>query len=387
MYNKPEIIFTFPGCLGGVSSFNFNIINNSLLIKQFHSKVILIKAAEDKRPLFLESFNVDETIIFNFSYKENQYYVKKRLNQLLGKTKGAIVTDNALTITAARLFDNPKTIFHLIHDYYYVNQNIQMGNLVDVAIAHSSFFSDAVFAANPNYFNNSSFYIPYGVQQVKVLPLKQNEVLNVVFLGRLDSSKGVALLHEIDAKLEHTNVKVNWNIIGKGSLKDALHQQWASNSNVTFYEPDSTSGVYELLQKQDIFVFPTSFEGTPVSILECLANGVVTITNDLPGGIRDIIKQGIGFRCDLNDLNEFVNYIVTLNSDRTLLAKMQQKCFELANEKYDIKKNADKYFDVFLKYRQFKRLVKTKASNMSRFDKPLLPNWFVIFFRSIRGIF
>lgn len=55
MNNKPEIIFTFPSCLGGVASFNFNIINNSQLIKQFYSKVILIKAEEDERPLFLES--------------------------------------------------------------------------------------------------------------------------------------------------------------------------------------------------------------------------------------------------------------------------------------------------------------------------------------------
>ena len=45
--SKPEIIFTFPIALGGVSSFNFNIINNSKLLKKFYSKVILLKEVNE----------------------------------------------------------------------------------------------------------------------------------------------------------------------------------------------------------------------------------------------------------------------------------------------------------------------------------------------------
>src|ERR1035437_3604308 len=92
--NKPEIVFTLPACMGGVASFNYNIINHSRLIKNFYSKVILLKADEDTRPLFLDKFEVDEVNIFTFSYKENQYYVYKRLNKLLSNCEGAIVTDN-----------------------------------------------------------------------------------------------------------------------------------------------------------------------------------------------------------------------------------------------------------------------------------------------------
>jgi rRNA large subunit m3Psi methyltransferase RlmH len=68
------------------------------------------------------------------------------LNQLLGNDEGAIVTDNSLTLSAADRFNNPKTIFHLIHDFFYVKQNIIFGDKIDVAVAHSSFFSDAVYA-------------------------------------------------------------------------------------------------------------------------------------------------------------------------------------------------------------------------------------------------
>ncbi|MEO8413538.1 MAG: glycosyltransferase [Ginsengibacter sp.] len=384
MTDKPEIVFTLPACMGGVASFNYNIINYSRLIKKFYSKVILIKAKEDERPLFSDTFIADEVITFNYSAKENHYYVQQRLNKLLGEKQGVLVTDNSLTIHAARLFNNSKTVFHLIHDYFYVKQNIQMGDMVDVAIAHSSFFSDSVFASGPGLFFNRNFFIPYGVKQAGALPVKNNLKLNLVFLGRLDEGKGVRKLYEINEGLKKKNIQVCWTIIGKGVLKKSLQEQWKYEADVTFYEPESTGEVYKILCDQDIFVFPTSFEGTPVSILECLANGVVTITNDLPGGIRDIVKENIGYRCELNNIHQYVEIIANLDKDRALLKQMQQNCFELSVKQYDIEKNADNYFEIFLQYEKFRRKKKSSVGKMARLDKAFLPNYLVRFLRSIK---
>ncbi|HTB53348.1 MAG TPA: glycosyltransferase [Ferruginibacter sp.] len=385
MTNKPEIIFAFPALMGGVASFNYNIINNSRLIKQVYSKVILIRPIEDKRPLFLDTFIADEVVTFTYSYNENQFYVKKRLNELLGQSKGAIVTDNFLTIATAKLFNNPKTVFHLLHDFFYVNQNIVLKDMIDVAIAHSSFFSDAVFASNPELFGNRNFYIPYGVKQLPVLPEKNNAVLNIVFLGRLDHSKGVLLLHDIEKALIEKGIHVNWTIIGKGILKAELLQQWQGHNNVSFFEPDSTDDVYRILSIQDIFVFPTTFEGTPVSILECLSNGVVTIVNDLPGGIRDIVTANTGFRCALNNISDFVNAITILNNDRVLLKQLQSSCYELSVSKYNIANNADNYFKLFLQYEKYRRPVKNTSVPLSFLDKAVFPNALVKFIRKIKG--
>lgn len=386
MPNKPTIIFTFPNCMGGVSSFNYNIINYSSLINNFHSKVVLLKAKEDNRLPFLEKFLADEVILFEYSNKENQYYVQKRLNQLLGNEPGAIVTDNALTLSAADRFNNPKTTFHLLHDFFYVNQNITFGNKIDVAIAHSSFFSDAVYASNPLDFANRSFYIPYGVKESSPRLNKPiSSKLNLVFLGRLDKGKGVKYLFEIEQLLIKKNIEVNWTIIGKGPYKENLETQWKNNKNIQFFEPDLTSEVYEILEKQDIFIFPTSLEGTPVSILECLANGVVTIVNDLPGGIRDIVTKDIGFRCKLNNIEEFANNIILLHNDRNLLKQMQLNSFELFKKAYTIEKNADNYFELFLQFDSLKR--KIKNSNpipMSRLDRKYIPNFITNFLRSLK---
>jgi glycosyltransferase involved in cell wall biosynthesis len=382
--NKPEIVFTLPACMGGVASFYYNIINHSHLIKNFYSKVILIKAEEDNRPLFLDKFSADEVITFDYSSKENQYYVQKRLSKLLGEMPGALVTDSSITLSAAGLFNNPKTVFHLVHDYFYVKQTTGMADMIDAVIAHSSFFSDAVFASNPNLFFNRNFFIPYGVEQLPGFPAKNNGQLKLVFIGRLDEGKGVMKLYKIEEGLKKNNVNVNWTIIGKGAQKPALLEQWKSNKNITFCEPDSTKEVYDLLAMQDIFVFPTSFEGTPVSILECMANAVVTITNDLPGGIRDIVKENVGFRCELNNLDQYEEIITRLDKDRERLRQMQKNCFGLSQSSYNIEKNADNYFKIFLQYENFRRDKKHGKVKMSRLDKAFIPNSLVRFVRSIK---
>jgi len=381
--NKPEIIFAFPAIMGGVASFNFNIINNSSLLKNFYSKVILMHEASDKRPLFTEQFNTDEQIVFEYSDKENQYYLQKRLNTLLGNNVGAIVTDNGLTMEAANRFNNPKSIYSLLHDYYYVNQQIKLGDLADVAIAHSSFFSDAVFAAAPKLFANRVFYIPYGVKQFADFPQKNEGALNLVFLGRLEEEKGVLKLFEIEKGLQQLGILVNWTIIGKGILKQQLIKQWEGKP-ISFYEPDTTEEVFELLKKQDVFIFPTLFEGTPVSILESLSAGVVPMTHDLPGGIRDIVTNEIGYRCKIGAVSEFVQKIKALHHDRTLLKTMQQNCFALAHGSYDVKVNADKYFDLFLRYGEMQREQKIAARKLVKLDLPIFSNTITTFIRSLK---
>lgn len=381
--NKPEIVFTFPAIMGGVASFNFNLINNSSLIKHFHSKVILMKELTDTRPLFTEKFDVDEEILFQYSDKENQFHLQKRLSKLLGEGEGAVVTDNGLTMETARRFNNHKAVYSLVHDYYYVTQQIKLRDLADVAIAHSSFFSDAIFSALPQLFANRCFYLPYGVKQLPSFPQKIDGALNLIFVGRLVQEKGVLQLFEIEKELQKLSLQVNWTIIGKGNLKQQLIRQW-EGKKIAFYEPDTTAEVYDILQKQDIFIFPTLFEGTPVSVLECLSAGVVTITHDLPGGIRDIVKNGIGYRCNVDAINEFVDKIVILQKNRVLLKKMQTNCFELANSSYDVKENSEKYFDLFIKYDTFRRKEKSAPRKLQKLNSSFISNNITRFLRSLK---
>lgn len=386
MENKPTLVFTLPAAMGGVASFNFNIINNAPFNKVFYTKVILLKAKEDNRPIFKDHFNVDECITFSYSFKENQYFVLKRLETLIGKEAGAVVCDNGLTLQACSIFQNPKTVFHLLHDYFYVNQHIAFQNLVDVAIAHSSFFSDCILAFNPKDFANHCFYLPYGVTQYDKMPDKnRGDKLQLFYLGRLSKGKGVDKLLKIEEILNKNNVCVQWTIIGKGELKEGLIESWRGKNNITFISPETTEEVFNLLKEQDVFIFPTEFEGTPVSIMEALSNACVTLVNDLPGGIRDLITPDVGCRLPINNVDEFASIIISLHHDRNKLAELQYQAWAKAKNYYDIKSNAEHYLNLFAHFKELKRLdKKSEINKLSRLDKPYLPNSWVKFIRNLR---
>lgn len=385
MDKNAVIVFTFPDVMGGVSSFNYNIIQFSRVKQDIRVKVILIREIEDDRAFFLDRIDNVETIRFSYSRRENQYLACKRLKKCIGDEPGALVCDNRITLLTAQLFSENKTVFHLIHDFFYVKQNIGFARTVDVAISHSTFFADCIFASNPESFHNRSLYIPYGVKQWETFPFKvPNHSLKLVFLGRLEHSKGVHLLNDMDDILQSRGIHVDWLIIGKGRLENFLKNQWIDKSNVVFRSADTNKEIYEWLSEQDVFVFPTTFEGTPVSILECMSNGIVTLVSDLPGGIRDIVTEDIGFKLPMQDTEAFVSAIIRLHNDRNMLAECQRASWNKAVAEYDIEHNADLYFNVFLEYAKFKRkYIPRNRPHLSRLDKPYLPNAFVKIIRRV----
>lgn len=380
-----EIVFTLPAAMGGVASFNFNLINTASLKGTITTRVILIKAKEDTRPVFTDQFDVDDFFVFEYSYQENQYFVCKRLEKLIGKKKGAVVCDNALTIQCCKLFNNPKTLFHLIHDYFYVKQNVFFDRAIDVAVAHSSFFSDSVFAASPTSFANRIFYIPYGVKQHQQMPVKESgQPLKLFFLGRLDHGKGVEKLIDIENKLKAKAIDVEWTVIGMGKLESEIKQQWNGKTNVSFEKPQSSVDVYNVLLKQDVFVFPTEFEGTPVSIMEALSNANVVIVSDLPGGIRDMVTTDVGYRVSINNTIDFANQLELLHKDRALLKTLQENAWQKAVNNFNAEKNSDKYFELFLRFDEFKRKNTSPSKiRLNYLDKPYFPNAMVKLIRKI----
>ncbi|MBS1981571.1 MAG: glycosyltransferase family 4 protein, partial [Bacteroidetes bacterium] len=272
-----------------------------------------------------------------------------------------------------------------IHDYFYVKQNIQFGNNIDVAVAHSSFFSDCVFASNPTDFANRTFYIPYGVKQYLQMPVKESgQPLKLFFLGRLDHGKGVEKLIDIENKLKAKAIDVEWTVIGMGKLESEIKQQWNGKTNVSFEKPQSSVDVYNVLLKQDVFVFPTEFEGTPVSIMEALSNANVVIVSDLPGGIRDMVTTDVGYRVSINNTIDFANQLELLHKDRALLKTLQENAWQKAVNNFNAEKNSDKYFELFLRFDEFKRKNTSPSKiRLNYLDKPYFPNVMVKLIRKI----
>ncbi|MFN9110898.1 MAG: glycosyltransferase, partial [Bacteroidota bacterium] len=209
--------------------------------------------------------------------------------------------------------------------------------------------------------------------------------LKLLFLGRHDVSKGVYDLFEINNILEQRGVFAEWLILGKGPETKGLQQQWHSHQNVTFLNPESTREVLEIADRADVMVFPTKFEGFPVALLECMSQGCVPVVTNLPGGIQELVEEGItGFRCKINDNEQFAQSIITLHTNREMLLQLQMACIGKVHEKYNAKICAPAYQEVFKKLTEDEKEPRHHAINVkigSRLDKPYIPNFLTSLFR------
>ncbi|HUR12749.1 MAG TPA: glycosyltransferase family 4 protein [Flavitalea sp.] len=386
MQELPVFVFIFSDCTGGVASFNRNLINHTSLSSACKVKVILIKPEEDKRTPFTDKMR-GEVIHFNFSSLENQFHVLHRLYALIGNENGCIITDNALVLNAVSLFGKTKRLIYLVHDYFYVNAALSFANLIDAAVAHSTFFRDVLLAAAVTEYQTKAFFLPYGVELPSVAWQKQRagETLRLIFLGRLVEEKGVLLLKQIDENLRATGTQAEWTIMGTGPLLAQLKESWSNTDAVKFVQAKDGAEVYKTLEEHDVLVFPSQFEGTPVSIMEAISRGVVPVVSDLPGGTRDMVTDGIGFLCGTRNVEEYANAIRILDQNRQELHLLQQGCLRKARESYDIRKASDAYFTFF--FNQMKTPLKTNNGSpihLSRLDSRYLPNSFVRAFRKAK---
>jgi glycosyltransferase involved in cell wall biosynthesis len=377
-----------PDCMGGVSSFNRNIINYAPKERDYRIKVILMRDEQDTRPKFEDEILADEIVVFKHSYFENQRLVFKRLSALLGEENGCIVTENALTMNVVRQMGTSKNIVYLVHDFYFATVALEYRNTLDSCIVHSSFFKDVLLSADMDVFNHKVNYLPYGVVPMNEpnKKIKKGKDLNLVFLGRLIPQKGPNLLYDIDMGLKSAGINVNWTVIGQGPLDSSLKEQWKNNNNIRFVAAKNTEEIYQLLEGSDVLVFPSKFEGTPVAIMEAMSRGVVPVASDLPGGTRDLITNETGFRCEVDNVKTFTEAISFLYHTPEALLQMQKNCLNKVASTYNIHKAALAYFGHFEKMishgSQHNALPSLQFSKM---DSRFLPNFLVYNIRKFKS--
>jgi glycosyltransferase involved in cell wall biosynthesis len=383
---KPEIIFVVENKLGGVAYLNKNLVNNASLAKEVIVKVILVNQLDSDHPRFTDTFKADEMVNFEYGGYENRFSVLKRLRAHFGSSEGAIVCNDGLEMQAIYQHGTNKTVYQIIHDFYNLKLAVKLGAITDVYLTHTKLFRDVLISADPE--QNRVFYVPHGVS-IPNLQTKEKShgKLRLVFTGRLVEAKGVHELFSINKLLKQRGIEVYWTIIGKGPLKDFLLDQWKNEVNVSFASPGTNEEVMSLMKDQDIFILPTRFEGSPVTVLEALSAGIVPVVSDLPGGIAEIVEASIGRTISLGKIELFADAIQALEQDRETLMRLKKSGRALAESQFDILETSNNYFKLFLSFPQFKKEHSGLPSIPVgfRLDKEWLPNPLVSFLRKKRS--
>ncbi|HMO06546.1 MAG TPA: glycosyltransferase [Paracoccaceae bacterium] len=117
---------------------------------------------------------------------------------------------------------------------------------------------------------------------------------HLVFVGRLDTQKGLPVLVEALALAAPRHPGLRVTLVGGGPLRPALERQVAKaglSRNVTFAGWQDEAGVRAALAAAQALVVPSFAEGLPVVIMEAMAAGRPVIATAI-AGIPELVKPG-----------------------------------------------------------------------------------------------
>jgi len=186
--------------------------------------------------------------------------------------------------------------------------------------------------------------IPNGVFIPELMEPKFDlEIIDIISIGRLVKQKGVQhAINGVASLPEDLRSKVHLNIVGEGPyLKDLkqLSSSLGMNEYVTFHGRMVGDNLANMYKKSLIHLMPTtSHEGLPLTILEGMSYGLVTIASDI-GGISSLITHNRdGFLISPGNSQELAQNLEKLMIDRSLLQTLSKSARTTIIEGYSMEK-------------------------------------------------
>lgn len=197
-------------------------------------------------------------------------------------------------------------------------------DLADKIIVASQFTADTLQHSPAQ--GKPTFIIPYGgpvpIKQPKLQPHKK---LKVLFVGGLSQRKGLSYL--LDAA-DFLKDKIELTLIGSRIAACAPLDRALNNYRYIPSLPHHQ--ILNEMEKHDVFVFPSLFEGFGLVILEAMSRGLPVIATPHTAG-PDIIKDGHdGYIIPIRSHEAIAEKLEKLADDADLLMQLKAAALEKA---------------------------------------------------------
>ena len=156
---------------------------------------------------------------------------------------------------------------------------------------------------------------------------KKDRPLTILFIGRLNKTKGIENVLRLAADLKGTQVRLI--VVGDAEFEPEYHFRMSnlvSQENIVWlHKPLSRNEILQLYHQADIFYLPSHMEGQSIVILDAIANGCIPVTSFV-GGLDEFISHGKnGFQFDYNDYASQLSAIKELCSNQDLLMRLKNQ--------------------------------------------------------------
>lgn len=173
------------------------------------------------------------------------------------------------------------------------------------------------------------------VEKFKYISRAPTESVNVLMLGRLLAQKGVNEFIAVADIIQRVNAFANFIWAGEVDSvhPDAVAPASFDGTNAHYY--GHVSNVPELLERSDLFVFPSYREGVPRAIMEASASGIPTVAFDVPG-VREVVEDGVtGYLVPFGDVDAMAQKTHYLIQNPDVRLEMGRKARALVESSFD----------------------------------------------------
>jgi len=156
-------------------------------------------------------------------------------------------------------------------------------------------------------------------------------VKRIIALGRLSGEKGHDLLIQAFAKVCSRHPQWILEIVGEGPARPSLEACRRSlGVDETVHLRGLTETPFDELNRADLFILPSRFEGFPNALCEAMAAGVPVISFDCPNGPREIIRDNVdGILVPPQDVNALAGAMDRLMSNPEERARLALRAPEI----------------------------------------------------------
>jgi len=170
---------------------------------------------------------------------------------------------------------------------------------------------------------------------------KPEETIRIVTSGRISYQKNPELFNDIAKLLQNEkNVRFIW--VGEGELKELLN---STNIEITGWV--TKEQVLVELNKSDLFISTSLWEGLPFSGMEAMSLAKPMLVHDCVGNIDLVEDNYNGFI--FKTAEEAVSSIKKFLSNKNLINKFGSNSRKKCEKEFDINKNALLYSKIYLK--------------------------------------
>jgi glycosyltransferase involved in cell wall biosynthesis len=175
--------------------------------------------------------------------------------------------------------------------------------------------------------------IPNGVDEIRRRK-KPNGMLTFGRIGRLENMKGNVFLLHAFSRYRKKNDSGLLVFAGEGSemeMLKSLSHRLSISKYVEFMGHVEKEEFYSLV---DVMVSPSSYEASPLVILEALSCGVPVISTDV-GGVKEILTDGYsGLIVDFGDEERLSEKMNLLAKDASCMKKLSENGYRVFSQDF-----------------------------------------------------